>query len=80
MAALTQAARDHFGPSTEVRVTSGPRPVDGSVQSLATLQADSRKAASDQAREAVERHPLVQYAVQNFGAELREVRLPEGEE
>jgi len=80
LALLGDAARAHFGADTEVRVDSGPRPPGATGATLAAIDAETRRVASDQARQAVEKHPLVAAAVRLFGAELREVRLPSLEE
>jgi hypothetical protein len=80
LAILTEAARDHFGAQTVVEVKSGLRPSGLHAPTLAALDAETRRASSDRARLAVEKHPLVAAAVRLFGAELREVRLPQGEE
>jgi len=80
LAILTDAARAHFGAATTVTIDTGERIAAGHATSIAALDAEARQAASDQARQVVERHPLVAAAIRIFGAELREVRLPEGEE
>ncbi len=80
LALLTDAVRQHFGKDTEVEVRSGPRPAGYAAPTVAAIDAEARKVSSDRARQAVETHPLVAAAVRIFGAELREVRLPQGEE
>ena len=80
MAILERAVREHFGAQTVVVVEAGARPSGHGGASLASLDADSRRATTDRARQLVEKHPLVAAAVRIFGAELREVRLPEGDE
>jgi DNA polymerase-3 subunit gamma/tau len=80
VALLTQAARAHFGSDTAVSVEASLGGRSGHPATIATLDAAQRQAASDSARRAVEGHPLVTEVVRLFGAELREVRLPDGEE
>jgi hypothetical protein len=77
---LTQAAREHFSAATEVRIETGPRPEGYAAPTIAAADRENRKIAADRAREAVEKHPIVAAAVRLFGAELREVRLPESDE
>jgi DNA polymerase-3 subunit gamma/tau len=80
IAILTDAARAHFGTLTVVSVESGARPAGGGGATLAALDAQARRVASEAARQVVETHPLVAEVIRLFGAELREVRLPDGEE
>jgi hypothetical protein len=63
-----------------VSVETGARPVGAAGPTLATLDAEARRLASEGARKQVEKHPLVADVMRIFGAELREVRLPDREE
>jgi DNA polymerase-3 subunit gamma/tau len=80
LAILTDAVRAHFGARTLVQVETGARPVGANGASVAVLDAEVRRVASEGARKVVETHPLVAEVIRLFGAELREVRLPDGEE
>jgi hypothetical protein len=80
LAILTKAASEHFGAPVSVSIEVGPRPRASGGVTLASLEADARRAREGKAREAVEKHPLVAAAVRIFGAELREVRLRASEE
>lgn len=77
---LEDAARQQFGVQTSVSVESGARPSGHAGSTLAGMALESRRAAEALARQSVSMHPLVAAAVRIFNAELREVRLPEGEE
>ena len=48
--------------------------------SVASLDAQKRKAALIEARARVERHPLVQKAIAIFDAELKDIRVPTQED
>jgi hypothetical protein len=78
---LRREARAHFGADTVVALDLSLR-VAGTATAvtMAAIDAEERKDALAKARGAVEQHPLVQKAIALFGAELREVRLPGGEE
>jgi DNA polymerase-3 subunit gamma/tau len=80
LAILTDAARGHFDAPTVVEVRTGTRPAGQGKTTLASIDAEARRAASDRARQAVESHPLVVAAVRIFGAEIREVKPADGEE
>jgi len=75
---LTREVRGHFGAPTQVELRSSAQPSNGG-RTVAAIDADRRSADLAKAREAVERHPLVQEAIRLFGAQLRDVRLPGGE-
>jgi hypothetical protein len=87
---LRREARAHFGAETTVALdlsmrgggggAGGGSGAAGAVTTVAALDAEARKDALAKARLAVEKHPLVEKAIAIFGAELREVRLPGGEE
>jgi DNA polymerase-3 subunit gamma/tau len=73
---LRKEARAHFGGApTQVALDVSHKPVQGAV-TVAALDAEKRRLATAEARAAVESHPLVRFAVEELGAELREVRLP----
>lgn len=71
---LTEHARAYFGAPTAVSFEVAAR--GSKVASVAYLDAAKRKAAQAEARAAVEKHELVQKAIEVFEAELREIRLP----
>lgn len=60
------------GTTLEIQTLSGSE----SHETLARIDMAERKARVDDARKAVEHHPLVDAAKEHLGAELREVRLP----
>jgi DNA polymerase-3 subunit gamma/tau len=72
---LTREVRGHFDAPTEVELRTSTQPSNG-VRTVAAIDADRRAADLAKARDAVERHPLVQEAIRLFGAQLRDVRLP----
>jgi DNA polymerase-3 subunit gamma/tau len=72
---LRKEARAHFGAATQVALDVSHKPAQGAV-TVAAIDAEKRRLATAEARAAVERHPLVRFAVEELGAELREVRLP----
>ncbi len=80
LAILTDAVQQRFSRATKVEVESGARPTSVAGPTIASLDAETRKAVSDRARQAVEKHLVVAAAMQLFGAEVREVRLPASEE
>jgi DNA polymerase-3 subunit gamma/tau len=80
VAILTDAARAHFGARPVVSIETGTRPRGASGATLASLDADARRVASEAAQKQVAKHPLVADVMRIFGAELREVRLPDREE
>lgn len=72
---LERAARAELGADVvvEIDVAADPASLPTSV---ASLDAEARRAAIERARGEVEQHPLVQRAIHLFEAELRDVRLP----
>jgi hypothetical protein len=74
---LRREARAHFGLETRIALDLSARP--GGV-TVAMIEQEERRDALAKARAAVEDHPLVKKAVALFGAELREVRLPGGDD
>jgi DNA polymerase-3 subunit gamma/tau len=78
LALLRSAVKAHFGAEVEVEVKEGLRASkDATVFAIESAQ---RKAETERARAAVESHPLVREIVTVLGAELRDVKLPPGEE
>ncbi len=73
--ALTHAVRAHFGAPTHVALEVAAKAAPG-VRTVASLEAEGRRAEIAAARAAVETHPLVQEAIRVFGAELCDVKLP----
>jgi DNA polymerase-3 subunit gamma/tau len=69
---LQREARAHFGTDTSVALDLSARPGT----TVALLDAADRREQLAKARAAVENHPLVQKAVQLFGAEIRDIKLP----
>ncbi len=72
---LQREARAHFGADTKVALDLSARPG----VTVASLDAEQRRADLAKARAAAEAHPLVQRAVALFGAELRDIRLPDND-
>jgi hypothetical protein len=79
VATLTRAARAQFDTDTEIAVQQSLAAV-GSLPTIASVDAERRAAELERARAAVEEHPLVREAVRVFGARVREVKLPGGDE
>jgi DNA polymerase-3 subunit gamma/tau len=76
---LTREVRAHFGAATHVALDLSMKPT-GAAPTVAAIDAAKRKEASAHARAAIEKHPLVLQAIAVLGAELKDVRLPPGEE
>ena len=76
---LTRAARAEFGAPTQVVVETATRPAHD-VRTVAAIDAERRVAEAAAARSAVQNHPIVREAVRLFGAQLRDVKLPTGEQ
>jgi DNA polymerase-3 subunit gamma/tau len=76
--ALTRAVRAHFGAPTQVVLELAATPTNG-VRTVASLEAEQRSLNLANARAAVAAHPIVQEAMRLFGAQLRDVKLPEGD-
>jgi DNA polymerase-3 subunit gamma/tau len=76
--ALTREVRAHFGAATHVALDLSAKPVPGA-RTIASLDAEKRSADLADARARVEGHPIVQEAVRLFGAQVRDVKLPNGE-
>jgi len=76
---LTRAARAQFGAPTQVVVETATRPARD-VRTVAAIDAERRAAETAAARSAVQNHPIVREAVRLFGAQLRDVKLPTGEQ
>lgn len=74
---LTREVRAHFGAPTEVALDLS---ANASVQTIASIEAEKKKAATAAARAEVANHPLVEEAVRIFGAELREIKLPHADD
>ena len=73
---LQREARAHFGADTKVALDLSARPG----ATVAAIDAAERKEQLAKARAAASAHPLVQKAIAIFHAELREVRLPGGDD
>jgi hypothetical protein len=73
---LQREARAHFGGDTKVALDLSAR----AGVTVAAIDAAERKAELAKARAAVEHDPMVQKAIAIFGAELREIRLPGGDD
>jgi DNA polymerase-3 subunit gamma/tau len=76
---LTREVRAHFGAPTQVVLDVSATPTSG-LRTVASIDAERRSEALAKARAAVENHPLVQQAVRLFGATVRDVKLPSGEQ
>jgi hypothetical protein len=72
---LQREARAHFGADTKVALDLTAR----AGTTVAALDAAQRKAELAKAQAAAQGHPLVQKAIALFGAELKDIRLPEGD-
>jgi DNA polymerase-3 subunit gamma/tau len=72
---LQREARAHFGAETKVALDLSAR----AGTTVAALDAAQRKAELAQAHAAAAGHPLVQRAIALFGAELKDVKLPEND-
>ena len=77
--ALTREVRAFFAAPTQVAVDLSAKP-GPSLKTVAGLDAERRSADLAKARIAIETHPIVQEAVRLFGAQLRDVKLPSGQE
>jgi hypothetical protein len=77
--ALTREIRAHFSAPTQVAVDLSAKP-GPTLKTVAGLDAERRTADLAKARAAIEGHPVVQEAVRIFGAQLRDVKLPNGQE
>jgi DNA polymerase-3 subunit gamma/tau len=76
---LTREVRAHFGAPTQVVLDVSATPTSG-LRTVASIDAERRSEELAKARAAVENHPLVQQAVRLFGATVRDVKLPSGEQ
>ena len=75
MGLLQREARAHFGADTKVALDLSAR----AGTTVAALDAAQRKADLAKAQAAAEGHPLVRRAIALFGAELKDIRLPESD-
>jgi hypothetical protein len=75
---LQREVRAHFGVATKVEIDLSLRAA--AAQTVASIDDAKRKGELAAARAAVQTHPLVRQAMQLFGAELREVRVPGDED
>jgi hypothetical protein len=76
--AVTREVRGYFGAATHVALDLSAKPAAGA-RTVAAVDAERRSAELAAARARVETHPLVQEAVRLFGAQVRDVKLPNGE-
>ena len=76
MELLQREARAHFGADTKVALDLSARPGT----TVAALDAADRRVELAKAQATAQAHPLVQKAIALFGAELREIRLPGGDD
>jgi hypothetical protein len=77
---LTREVRAHFGAATQVALDlTTTRSLVG-MTTIASVELEKRRAEIAKARGAVERNPLVAEIIELFGAELRDVRLPGGDD
>ena len=72
---LQREARAHFGAETKIALDLSARPGT----TVAALDAAERKMELAKAHAAAQGHPLVQKAIALFGAELKDIRLPESD-
>jgi hypothetical protein len=77
---LTREVRAHFGRPTLVALDLSAGRVERGAGTVASIDAERRSSEMAKARAAVEAHPIVQEAVRLFGAHIRDVKLPSGEQ
>ncbi|AKV02056.1 DNA polymerase III subunits gamma and tau [Labilithrix luteola] len=75
---LTEVARAYFGADTVVSLEVTQR--GSKLASIASLDAAKKRQALIEARQAVEKHQLVQKAIAIFDAELKDIKLPPQED
>jgi DNA polymerase III subunit gamma/tau len=75
MGLLQREARTHFSADTKVALDLSAR----AGTTVAALDAAQRRADLAKAQAAAEGHPLVRKAIALFGAELKDIRLPESD-
>jgi DNA polymerase III subunit gamma/tau len=79
---LTREVRGFFVAPTEVALELTHKPANGAAQgkapaSVFAIESEKKRADQAAARAAVAGHPLVEEALRLFGAELKDIRLPE---
>jgi DNA polymerase-3 subunit gamma/tau len=74
---LTREVRGHYGAPTQVALDLAAK-ATSEARTVASLDAERRTAELAKARAAIEGHPLVQEVVRLFGAQVRDVKLPNG--
>jgi DNA polymerase-3 subunit gamma/tau len=72
---LQREARAYFAADTKVALDLSAR----AGTTVAALDAEQKKADLAKAQAAAQGHPLVQKAIALFGAELRDIKLPDGD-
>ena len=78
---VQHAAAEELGADVKVTVDRTLKPAaDGGPVTLASLDTERRRLASEQARADVAHHPFVRRAIELFGAELRDVKVPPTED
>jgi DNA polymerase-3 subunit gamma/tau len=77
---LTREVRAHFGRPTQVVLDLSANRVGPGAGTVASIDAERRSSEMAKARAVVEAHPVVQEAVRLFGAHIRDVKLPSGEQ
>jgi DNA polymerase-3 subunit gamma/tau len=77
VAVLTKAVQAHFGVAVPIQIDTKHR--GGKGGSVHAIDSAERRAEIAKARAAVEQHPVVREIVRLFDAELRDIKLPEGE-
>jgi DNA polymerase-3 subunit gamma/tau len=75
---LTREVRAHFGAPTQVALDLSAKP-STQARTVASVDAERRSAELAKARARVEEHPVVREAIRLFGAQVRDVKLPNGE-
>jgi DNA polymerase III subunit gamma/tau len=75
LGAFTEVVRSHFGAPTAVVIDTSAKAEPG-VRSVAAVEKERRDGELAKARAAVEEHPLVREASRLFGAQVRDVKLP----
>jgi len=77
---LTREVRAHFGRPTQVVLDLSVDRVKQGASTVASIDAERRSSEMAKARARIEAHPVVQEAVRLFGAHIRDVKLPSGEQ
>jgi hypothetical protein len=78
LAVLEGEARAQLGPAVEVSIETNVRPMNAGT-TLASLDREKHAAARAAQRREVEEHPVVKKIVSLFGAEIRDIKIPDSD-